>query len=376
MNIKEIAEIKKRFHPEKSNISRVRGCCINEKKEIMSKFDQSLNLMSLEESEEVLSLLKKSLSGSLGRNLIDISFTNQQVLDSDEHRLLTAIRTSGLADDEAVDRLFEIIRENHVSEGNYIILLAADSYDVPSYSSDGEKKNDSAEIYTYFLCAICPVKMTKSSLGYRMVEHQLRNNTPDWVIAPPQAAFLFPAFDGRTTNIYNALFYTRDVSDNREELVEALFKSSVPMPASEQKQAFDTLIRDTIAEDLSMEVVKTVQEQISTMIDEHKALKDPDPLVVSKYTVSDLLRNCGIEENRVETFANQFDDTFGEKAVLIPENLMNIKQFEVKTPDVSIRLSAETSDLVETRMIDGQKYILIRAEGTVEVNGVEISITE
>ncbi len=375
MNIKEIAEIKKRFNAEKSNISRIRGCCINEKKEIISTFDQSLNLMSLEESEEVLSLLKKTLSGSLGRNLIDVAFTNNQVLDSDEHRLLTAVRNSCLADDEAVNLLFDRIRESYISEGNYLILLASDSYDVPAYSSDGAKKGDSAGIYTYFLCAICPVKMTKSTLGYRMVEHQLRNNTPDWVIAPPHAGFLFPAFDGRTANIYNVLFYTRDTADNREELVDALFKSTVPMPAAEQKQVFGTLIRDTIAEDLSMEVVKTVQEQIGTMIEEHKALKDPDPLVVSKHTVSDLLRNCGVEEGRIDTFAEKFDETFGAKAEVLPENLLNVKQFEVKTPDVSIRLSAETSDLVETRIIDGQKYILIRAEGTVEVNGVEISIT-
>jgi hypothetical protein len=170
--------------------------------------------------------------------------------------------------------------------------------------------------------------------------------------------------------------YTKDTADNREELVDALFKSTVPMPAAEQKQVFGTLIRDTIAEDLSMEVVKTVQEQIGTMIEEHKALKDPDPLVVSKHTVSDLLRNCGVEDSRVESFAEKFDETFGAKAEVLPENLLNIKHFEVKTPDVSIRLSAETSDLVETRIIDGQKYILIRAEGTVEVNGVEISITE
>ncbi len=376
MNIKEIAEIKKRFRADKNNISRIRGCCINEKKEIISTFDQSLNLMSLEESEEVLSLLKKVLSGSVGRNLIDISFTNNQVLDSEEHRLLSSLRSSALADDEAVAKLFDIIRQTYVSDGNYLILLASDAYDVPSYSSDGAKKEESQGIYTYFLCAICPVKMTRSTLGYRMVEHQLKNNTPDWVIAPPQVGFLFPAFDGRTANIYNTLFYTKDVSDNREELVDALFKSTVPMPAAAQKQVFDTLIRDTIAEDLSIEVVKSVQEQIGDMIEEHKALRDPEPLTVTKTTVSDLLRDCGVRDERVESFEAKFDETFGAKAAVLPENLLNVKKFEVKTPDVSIRLSSDVSDLVETRIIDGQKYILIRADGIVEVNGVEITIQE
>jgi hypothetical protein len=209
-----------------------------------------------------------------------------------------------------------------------------------------------------------------------MVEHQLRNNTPDWVIAPPQVGFLFPAFDGRTANIYNTLFYTKDVSDNREELVDALFKSTVPMAAAEQKASFDTLIRDTIAEDLSMEVVKSVQEQIGDMIEEHKALREPEPLTVTKSTMSDLLRDCGVKDDRVESFEAKFDETFGAKAAVLPENLLNVKKFEVKTPDVSIRLSPDVSDLIETRILDGQKYILIRADGIVEVNGVEITIHE
>ena len=136
MNAKEISEIRKRFRVDKSNITRIRGCYVNEKKEIISRFDQSVALMSAEETEEIFAILKKTLSGTVGKNLLDISFTNEQVLDSDEHRLLSALKNSSLSDDEAVERIIGIIRESLVIEGNYMILLAADTYDVPSYSSD------------------------------------------------------------------------------------------------------------------------------------------------------------------------------------------------------------------------------------------------
>ncbi|MBE6637804.1 MAG: DUF4317 domain-containing protein [Ruminococcaceae bacterium] len=376
MNIKEIAEIKRRFRAEKSNIGRIRGCLINEKKEIVSYFDQSLALMSLEESEEILALLRKTLSGAPGRNLIDLSFTNAQVLDSEEHRLLSTLRTSALADDKAVNTLIDRIRESHQSEGNYVILLATDSYDVPSYGADGHKKDDSSHVYTYILCAICPIKMTKSALGYRITENSLRNVTPDWLVSSPEAGFLFPAFDGRTANIYNTLFYTKDVADNHEAMIEALFRCEAPMPAAEQKESFRTLIHEALAEECDLEIVKTVQEQFSDLIEEHKASKDPDPLMVTQATVSDVLRSCGVEDEHVERFAERFDAAFGAKAEMPPENIMSTRQLEVKTPEVSIRLSAEMSDMVETRILDGQKYILIRADGLVEVNGVEIIIRE
>ncbi len=374
MNIKEVAEIRRRFKVERTNISRIRGALINEKKEIISRFDQSLNLMSEEEAEAVLKTLKKVLSGSLNKQLIDISFTNQQVLDSSEHKMLSALKASSLSDDKALEELIESVRISYKAKGNYLIILGSDAYDVPSYGSDGSKREDSGEIYSYIVCAICPLDMTKSSLGYRLTENVIRNNLPDWVIGAPDAGFLFPAFDGRKTNIYNALFHNRNKKVNNAELIEALFRREAPIALEIQKQMFTNIFRDTIAEECSIDVVKEVQGHLGQLIEEHKALKDPEPLTVSKSTVSDILKDCGIEETKVTEFEEQFDRSFGEKAVVAPENLLNVKQFEVKTPEVSIKLNSDMSELVETRVIDGQKFIMIRAEGIVEVNGVEINI--
>ena len=72
MNEKEIAEIRRRFRPDKSNIERIRGCYVNDQREIVSEFSQSLGLMPQQESEELLAILKKTLSGTVGKNLINI----------------------------------------------------------------------------------------------------------------------------------------------------------------------------------------------------------------------------------------------------------------------------------------------------------------
>ena len=281
MNIKEVAEIRRRFKVERTNISRIRGALINEKKEVISRFDQSLNLISEEEAEAILKILKRTLSGSLNKQLTDISFTNQQVLDSSEHKMLSALKASSLSDDKALEELIESVRISYKAKGNYLIILGSDAYDVPSYGSDG-KKEDSGEVYSYIVCAICPLDMTKSTLGYKLTENVIKNNLPDWVIGSPDAGFLFPAFDGRKTNIYNALFYNRDKKDSRAELIEALFRREAPMALEIQKQVFTNIFRDTIADDCSIDVVKEVQGHLGQLIEEHKALKDPEPLTVSK----------------------------------------------------------------------------------------------
>lgn len=376
MNEKEISEIRRRFRPDKGNINRIRGCYVNDKREIVTEFSQSLALMPQEESEELLTILKKTLSGTLGKNLINIEFETRQVLEGEEHKLLMALKDSSLNDEDAVHEFYERVIQTLNMESHYLILLANDKYDVPYYSKDGEKQEDSGEVYSYFLCSICPVKLMKPVLGYYAHENAFRNITANWAVSAPELGFLFPAFDDRSANIYSALYYTRNTAENHGEFVDTVFKSEIPMPAAVQKEIFQTILSDTVADDCSYEVVQAVHEQLSGMIEEHKARKEPEPLVISKQTVKAVLESCGVSEPRVTAFEEKYDAEFGADTEISPRNIIDTKQFEVRTPDVTIRVNPERSDLVETRIINGTRYILIRADNGVEVNGVNIHITE
>lgn len=375
MTEKEIAELRRRFRADKSNISHVRGCYVNEKREIISEFDQSLAMMNQEESEELLGILRKTLSGTVGKNLLDITFDTRQVVEGDEHKLLMALRSSQLGDQEAVQAFFQRIIQSLDLEGNYLILLAYDAYDVPYRSRDGERQDDaSSEVFSYILCSICPVKLTKAALSYFVYENKFRNLEADWVVAPPEAGFLFPAFDDRSTNLYNALYYTRDTGENHPDLVNAIFRTQAPMPAAVQMETFQTILGDTLSGDCSYQVVQAVHDRLCGMIEEHRANKVEEPLVVSKGTVEQVLQFCGVAEEHVEAFGERYDGAFGPEADLSPRNLVDTRQLEVRTPDVTIRVNPDRGDLVETRMIDGTRYILIRAEEGVEVNGVQVQI--
>lgn len=375
MNEKEIAEIRRRFRPDKSNISLVRGCYVNDQREIVSEFQQSLNIMPREEAENLLAILKKTLSGTIEKNLFNIEFTTQQVLEGEEHKQLMALKSSALEDEDAIRGFYGRIIETLSLAGNYLILLAYDKYDVPGYGKDGEKQEDSSEVFSYFLCSICPVKLTKPALGYYAYENAFRNIGADWLVSAPELGFMFPAFDDRSANIYNALYYTRNITENHSEFVDTVFKSETPMPAAAQKEAFQSILGDTIADDCSLEVVQAVHGQFTEMIEEHKANKEAEPLVVSKQTVKGVLESCGVPETRVTAFEEKYDTAFGAETEISPRNLIDARQFEVRTPDVTIHVKPERSDLVETRIIDGARYILIRADEGVEVNGVNISIS-
>lgn len=377
MNQKEVGELRRRFKADKSAITHVRGCYVNEKGEIVSQFDQSLALMSQEESEKLLSILRRTLSGGIGRNLVDISFATSQVAEGEEHKLLMALRDSALHNEEAVQAFFQKAIGSLDLEGNYLILLAYDRYDVPYRAKDGEEQKDASdEVYSYILCSICPVKLTKPALSFYVSENRFYNRQADWLVAPPELGFLFPAFDNRSTNLYNTLYYTKNARDNHQDFAQAVFDAQLPMPAQLQMETFQTILGESLEEECSYEVMQAVHDQLRELVEEHKENKVEEPLTVSKGAVKSMLQSCGVSESHVAAFDTRFDDSFGAQTSLIPQNLMDAKQFQVSTPDVIIKISPAYSALVETRVIDGKKYILIPAEGDVEVNGVPIRIEE
>ena len=377
MNEKEIAELRRRFRADHSNITAVRGCYVNEKREVVAEFRQSMTMCSREESEQILALLKKSLSGTLGKNLAEIEFETQQVVSGEEHALLMALRKSGLDDDDAVHEFFRRTIEATNMEGNYLILLAHDNYDVPYRSNDGESEGrDSEEVFSYIVCSLCPIKLTKPQLGFHVDENRFCNIAADWVVSAPELGFLFPAFDDRATNIYSALYYTKDLAENHGEFVDAIFKCPVPMPAAAQRESFGAVLSESVAEDCSFDVVHAVHEQMSGMIADHRENRDIEPLKLSKTQVKELLETCGVADERVSRFEERYDETFGEDTTLSPAALVGAKQLELTTPDVVIRVNPERADLVKTEVIDGRRYILIRADEGVELNGVPIAIRD
>ena len=376
MNKKEISELSRRFKPEKANIGRVYGCYVNSSKEVISNIDESLAMMPQEEAQQYLTILKKTLSGSLGRNLTDIVFSTEQVAGSEEHKLLMELR-----DDRADARqsfFQKVIDSLDMGDNNYLILCANDVYDVP-YRGHGDvdksaqeyASGESDQVYRYFVCAVCPVKDGKLELGYFVGENEFHNCLAKQIVGAPELGFLFPAFDNRTTNIYNALFYSRKPDEMHYEFIEGIFHTDLAMTPAEQREAFESILSDSV--DCSMDIIRSVHEQLSAKVAEHAESKDEEPLTVSCGEIISILADCGVNEEQLSAFQKSFTERFG-KVLLNPENIVDTRHFEVKAGDVTITVSPEQSFLIETREVNGRKYIMIPADGGAELNGFAVKV--
>lgn len=379
MNQNELKEIRRRFMPDKDNISRIYGCYVNAAKEIVTRIDMSLGLMEQEETEMYYKILKKALSGTLGRNLIDIEFSTTQVESSDEHRLLQALRTSHLSDESTRELIYErIIETLDFGDESYVILMASDSYDVPYKGDDDEVFDEgSSEVFDYFICCVCPVKDAKAALRYESEERAFRGASTGHVLGAPEIGFMFPSFDDRCANIYNLLYYSHNVSEIHDEFIKGIFNiEDVPMSAGAQKDAFSGSFSTALGTDCSLEVVQTAFEDIREKLAFHRESKDPDLPEIYIEDVDDILRKSGVPDDKINSFNEECLRQLGSSDTFNPGNLIETRKFEMVTPEVKITVEPEYAYRIKTKVIDGEKYLLIPADGDVAVNGIQVSIEE
>lgn len=372
---KEISEIKRLFTPSSCSITRICGCYVDGEKNKKTELKEAFLSLPEEDMFKYFEILRKTLSGTLGKNLVNLDFPLDTEKEGGTQEFLLRLRGSRLTDDELLENFYDRIIETYEYVGNYLILLVHDAYDIPGKTSDGMDMEDASdEVYSYILCCICPVDLSKPGLSYNEVENTFQNRTRDWVVGMPELGFLFPAFNDRSTDIHSTLYYSKNANDLHDSFIEQLLGCPLPLAADFQKETFQAIIEETLGDSCDYDTVKTIHDNLNEMIEEHKDA--PEPLTLDKYQVKTLLEDSGVEEERLQDFDRNFDETVGEKASIFAGNIVNPRAFEVKTPDVIIKINPERTDLVETRQIDGRQCLVIAIDGGVEVNGIMVKNIE
>ena len=375
MNKKDIAQIRKRLAPNKNNATSICGCYVNKDGEIISKFRLPFIHMEREDADNFLNLFKKVLSGTDGQNLLPIDLSAEQVMNAPEHKILTGLKDTALKDDGLRDYFYDKIRSVYRSEETYVILLLHDVWDVPKKLKDGSNDEDAeTNMFGYILCAVCPVKLQSGGLAYRAEENVFGTKGADLMVCAPENGFMFPAYEDGGANIYGALYYSRKTDDIAEDLMTELFGETLPVPADTQQHAICSMLQESLGRECSLDVVQSVRDHVREKIEEKKLEKDPETPKITVSDLSDAMESSGVSPERVQEFRHQFEDTLGLYSEIPAVNVVAPKKLEMRTPDVVIKVAPDRGDLVQTRVIDGQKYILIRAEDGVELNGVNIHI--
>lgn len=371
MNKKEIAEIKKQFTQERCAITRICGCYVDGEKNKKTELKEAFLSLPEEEMFKYFAIFRKALSGTVGKNLLTMEFPLASEEAGGTQDFLMQLRASSLKDENLLEEFYDKIIENYYSVENYLILLIHAVYDIPGKSSDGEEMFDASdEVYDHILCCICPVTLSKPGLSYDEESNAFHTRICDRVVNMPDIGFLFPAFHDRSTDVHSLLYYAAKPEELRMEFAEPVLGCNLPLSAGDQKETFQTIVEETLGDACDYEVVKNIHEKLNEMIEEKK--DEPDPVVLDRAEVKRLLEYSGVEEEKLSSFEEKYEEAAGTDTCFVASNVANTRQFEIKTPDVVVKVSPDRMDLVETKVINGRKCLVISLDNSVEVNGITV----
>ena len=367
----EVNEIKRLYTPSNCAITRICGCYVDGEKNKKTEFKEAFLSLPEEEIFKYFELLRKTLSGTIGKNLLNLEFPLASEAEGGTQEFLLRLRDSKLKDDSLLAEFYDKVIGSYEYVGNYLILLVHDAYDVPGKTSDGLTMDDASDtVFEYILCCICPVNLSKPGLSYDAQANEFHNRIRDWIVEMPDTGFLFPSFNDRCTDIHSALYYTKNPEEAHPEFVDGILGAVLPLSAGSQKETFQALIEETLGEDAEYEIVKNIHENLTEMMEEHKEI--PEPLTLDKHQVRNLFEKSGVEEEKLTDFEMLYDAAAGENTSLMVSNVANTRTFEVKTPDVIVKVNPERADLVNTMLVEGRRCLVIELSDHVEVNGISI----
>lgn len=428
MNKKEVLELKRRFKKEAATFTRVSGCYVDGNHNKVCKFGNTF--LNLEEDEfyKYLEIANKALSGTIGNNLLELKFPIEEEEVGGRQHILMALRASKLEDENLLDTFYDLVIDTYDHAGNYLIVLFHDAYDVMSRTSDNNNLDESEEVYEYLICAICPVDLSKPGLGFLEEEHRIGPRVRDWVVGAVDTAFLFPAFNDRSTDIHSTLFYTKNTKEPHSEFMANGLGCGIERTATEQKMAFHSIVRNVLgAEDEHTDdVLLDLQQNLSDMIDEYAETHDDDEdvFLLDKEVVTKLLADSEISEEKAAKIEKSVDEAFGEKppaaenvidSKALVQNELRVEKMaledqvgtltvqlnekdealaertsqliekqeeidnyiaETKTYDVVLRVKPEKASQIKSQVINGQKCLVIpmNEDEHATINGVNTTV--
>lgn len=428
MNKKEVLELKRRFKKEAATFTRVCGCYVDGNHNKVCKFGNTF--LNLEEDEfyKYLEIANKALSGTIGNNLLELKFPIEEEEVGGRQHILMALRASKLEDENLLDTFYDLVIDTYDHAGNYLIVLFHDAYDVMTRTKDNNNLDESEEVYEYLICAICPVDLSKPGLGFLEEEHRIGPRVRDWVVGAVDTAFLFPAFNDRSTDIHSTLFYTKNTKEPHSEFMANGLGCGIERTATEQKMAFHSIVRNVLgAEDEHTDdVLLDLQQNLSDMIDEYAETHDDDEdvFLLDKEVVTKLLADSEISEEKAAKIEKSVDEAFGEKppaaenvidSKALVQNELRVEKMaledqvgtltvqltekdevlaertsqliekqeeidnyiaETKTYDVVLRVKPEKASQIKSQVINGQKCLVIPMgeDEHATINGVNTTV--
>lgn len=374
MNKKELNDLKKNFSDKCGffTFNQVLSAFIDSDKNVVYKHHSLLGVMPSEEQELIVETLRKGLSGTLGKNLVEYNFPDSEYLDNGAQNVLYKSLKSRFLDEADNDNFLRNITANINYTSTFTIFAAHCTYTLFRRGKNDEQPEDSSD-YNFIITVICPVELGEDVLIFDETDNNIclipkKNRNISRV---PTDGFLFPVLTGGDPDINSVLCYTSKPKEPNKSIAENVLGCETTFTAVGERAVFCKVLTDIVGDDLDYTVITQVNDKIAEEIKEHRF--DEKPTAIDDLKLKDILTDVGVSEEKLEKVQKVFNDTTGGKP-LTATNLVTPKTV-IALPDITVNISKDATDKVRTSLVGGRRCLVIDIDDpNVVINGLPTTV--
>ena len=363
MNKKDQSELKKRISDDSGlvTINNVVKAVVREKKLICQEHGSYI-AKPQGEADSILDMLKKVISGKLGKTLNEYEFPNSAYETDKDHiqpLLLETVETK-LNDPDVIDRLLKAICDKVQYVGTYAVLIAGCEYEVYS------KETDDTEDFNFLIAAICPINVRIDGLIFdNQSKAIIKKQSFDSILDVPTDGFMFPCFTDRESDVNHVVYYCKSAAKPNVSVIEDLLECEYKLSADKQYTAFWGMTAKLADNDLKYDMIADINSQLAKI-----AERDPAKIgSVDYYEMHRILEQAGLSEEQLEPLNEMYKENMGRQA-FAASNICE-KKVSVKAENVMVSIDCKSAGKLHTKNVSGKRYLMVDLDGTeIVVNGI------
>ena len=159
------------------------------------------------------------------------------------------------------------------------------------------------------------------------------------------------------------------------------------LPAKQQKEGFNEFVSEVLGDESSFETVLSIQENLKETVDNRKSESSGETVFLDKDAMRSVFEKSGVSDDKLASFDRKFDEQFDMKKLseseteaptikveekLFADSVAPIRNFEVRNKNMVLRVSSKHTDIIDTKVIDGKKCLVIELTDDMTVNGIPV----
>lgn len=324
---------------------------------------------SQSEQEEIVSIIKKVLTGKIGKVLTEYEFPITTEKKNVSQELLMNMKISQFEDDDLNEIFINKIKDGVKTDGAYTVLSV--NFTISVY----DKNADHSDEVSFVVTAFCPIKLRIDGFIYNDESNTVEKKTStDRILEQASDGFMFPTFTDRQEDVNHVMYFSKNAGKPNVGIIENVLGCKYIMSSEQQKTYFWGMVANVLGEDLNYDMIVNINEKLSDLVQASEGLKEAREIDCAD--IQHILEKCDVPKDKLDDFGKIYDKVMSSRySSFIAANVCDEK-VNIKFGNSSLKIDyKKAATALDVQMVNGRKCLVFPLDSAeISVLGIDTSV--